>query len=282
MTSAPASPDYTPKSISFGLIRNLPWDLVVSITAQYVERAPKPAELFSGGTHDAPNTFDKGNPNLKIEAAESIELGLRRATGPFRFEATVYYTRFNGFIYRRLTGNFCDDTGDCTVAAGTNEAIYSQNDAIFRGGEFQSQWDIARLGRGVVGIEDQFDIVRATFTDGSNVPRIPPARLGGGIYWRDVNWFARVKLLHAFAQNNVADIAENATPAYDDLRAEVSYNWKIAKPRPDEPSEVTVGLAGINLLNRDIRNSVSYTKNEALMPGAGVRLFALQSINPRQ
>jgi iron complex outermembrane receptor protein len=27
--------------------------------------------------------------------------------------------------------------------------------------------------------------VRATFTDGTNVPRIPPQRLGGGIYYRD-------------------------------------------------------------------------------------------------
>ena len=34
---------------------------------------------------------------------------LRRATGPLRFEATAYYTKFNGFIYRRLTGNTCED-----------------------------------------------------------------------------------------------------------------------------------------------------------------------------
>ena len=79
---------YTPKSASVGLIQNLPWDLVGSITAQYVERAPKPAELFSGGAHDATATFDKGNPNLKIEVAKSVEAGLRRATGPFRFELT--------------------------------------------------------------------------------------------------------------------------------------------------------------------------------------------------
>ena len=49
MTSTPASPSYTPKSVSVGLIQNLPWDLVGIVTAQYIERAPKPAELFSGG-----------------------------------------------------------------------------------------------------------------------------------------------------------------------------------------------------------------------------------------
>lgn len=272
--STAVSPRYTPKSASIGLIQDLPLDLVGSITAQYVERAPKPAELFSGGGHDATVTFDKGNPNLDIEKAQSLEIGLRRAKGPFRFEATAYITKFKGFIYRRLTGDTCDDAGVCGPGAGElNEAIYSQADATFRGGEFQSQWDVAPLGGGLIGIENQFDVVRATFSDGSNVPRIPPVRLGGGVYWRDANWFARVKLLHAFAQNNVAP-NETTTPSYDDLRAEVSYTWKPEKPRPDQLSELTVGVNGTNLLNRDIRNSVSYTKDEVLMPGASVRLFA--------
>lgn len=275
ISSMPVSPKYTPKSASVGLIQNFAWDLVGSITAQYVERAPKPAELFSGGGHDATVTFDKGYANLTVEAAESIEVGLRRAKGPFRFEATAYYTKFKGFIYRRLTGNTCDgNTAVCGPGAGDlNEALYSQNDATFRGGEFQSQWDLAPLGSGMAGIENQFDVVRATFSDGTNVPRIPPLRIGSGVYWRDANWLVRVKLLHAFAQNNIVPIAETTTPGYDDLRAELSYKWKPANPNASDLSEVSVGVSGSNLLNRDIRNSVSYSKNEVLMPGASVRLF---------
>ena len=38
--------------------------------------------------------------------------------------------------------------------------------------------------------------------------------------------------------------------------------------------EITVGIVGSNLLNDDIRNHVSYTKDEVLMPGRGVRAFA--------
>ena len=37
---------------------------------------------------------------------------------------------------------------------------------------------------------------------------------------------------------------------------------------------MTVGLVGNNLLNENIRNSVSYTKDEVLLPGIGVRAFA--------
>ena len=66
-------------------------------------------------------------------------------------------------------------------------------------------------------------MVRATFTDGTNVPRIPPLRLGGGVFCRDGNWLARVNLLHAFAQNDIAAIAETPTPGYNLLKAEVSY-----------------------------------------------------------
>ena len=274
--STPTSTNFTPKSASVGLIQNLPWNLVGSLTAQYVERAPRPAELFSGGPHDATVTFDKGNPNLNIEAASSVEAGLRRAVGPFRFEATAYYTRFKGFIFRALTGNTCDGaTGICGPAAGDlNEALYSQRDAIFRGAEFQSQLDVHRVWRGWWGIENQFDVVRATFTDGTNVPRIPPMRVGGGLFYRDDNWLARIFLLHAFAQNHIAAIAETATPGYNDLRAEVSYRWKPANWRPGDVREYTIGLVGANLLNDDIRNHVSYTKNEVLLPGASVRAFA--------
>ncbi|MFO1107863.1 MAG: TonB-dependent receptor [Bradyrhizobium sp.] len=266
---------FTPVSGSVGLIQNLPYDLVASITGQYIERAPKPAELFSRGPHDATATFDIGNPNLGIETAKSVEIALRRATGPFRFEATAYYTRFNNFIYRRLTGVMCDeDFASCGApGAELNQAVYSQKDATFRGGEFQSQLDVGPLNGGIWGIENQFDVVRATFADGTNVPRIPPVRAGGGIYWRDANWLMRVNLLHAFAQNNVAPIAETPTPGYNLLKAEISYKTKL-DPTWFGAREMTVGLVGNNLLNESIRNSVSYTKDEVLLPGLGVRAFA--------
>ncbi|MCS3446762.1 MULTISPECIES: TonB-dependent receptor [Bradyrhizobium] len=276
-SSIARNPSYTPVSGSIGLLQNLPGDLVGSITAQYVERAPKPAELFSRGAHDATATFDIGNPNLTIETAKSVEIGLRKATGPFRFEATAYYTRFSNFIYRRLTGVMCgDDFDSCGNGDPNNEArqaVYSQRDAIFRGAEFQSQFDIGPLNGGIWGIENQFDVVRATFTDGTNVPRIPPVRLGGGFYWRDSNWLTRINLVHAFAQNDIAVIGETPTAGYNLLNAEITYNTKLNQSWIGA-REMTLGLVGNNLLNQNIRNSVSYTKDEVLMPGLGVRAFA--------
>jgi iron complex outermembrane receptor protein len=265
--------EFMPKSVSAGLIQNLPWGLVGSVTGQYVERAPKPAELFSRGPHEATETFDIGDPNLKTEVANSVEVGLRRAGGPFRFEATAYYTRFNGFIFRGLTGATCDET-TCGMGVGElNEARYSQRDATFRGGEFQFQWDTLPMWQGFWGIDGQYDIVRATFTDGTNVPRIPPQRVGGGVYYRNAEWFGRISLLHAFAQNDIAVVGETPTTGYNLLKVEVSHTREL-KNDPTGIKKVTIGVVGNNLLNDDIRNHVSYNKDVVLMPGAGVRAFA--------
>jgi iron complex outermembrane receptor protein len=276
----PATPrnlHFTPKSASVGLIQELPWGLVASITGQYVERAPKPAELFSRGGHDATATFDIGNPDLGIETAKSIEVGLRRAAGPLRFELTGFYTKFNGFIYRRLTGNTCEDVA-CVDAADPNplelnQARYSQRGAVFRGAEFQSQLDVGQFHGGIWGIENQLDVVRATFADGGNVPRIPPVRVGVGVFWRDASWLARVNYLHAFAHNDIAAIGETPTAGYNLLKAEISYKTKLDKSWFGA-REMMVGLVGNNLLNENIRNSVSYNKDEVLLPGIGVRAFA--------
>ena len=115
-------------------------------------------------------------------------------------------------------------------------------------------------------------MVRATFTDGTNVPRIPPQRLGGGVWYRDASWFLRVGLLHAFAQNDFS-AEETRTDGYNLLKAEVSHTRQLS-PTDFGPREVTLGLVGNNLLNADIRNSVSFKKDEVLMPGIGVRAFA--------
>ena len=222
---------FTPKSAAIGFLKDLPWDLVGSVTAQYVERAPRAPELLSRGVHEATETFDIGNPKLKIEAAKTVEVGIRRPRGQFRFEATAYYTRYSGFIFRNLTGETCDATVDtCTgtpffgAGGDLNQAIYSQRDATFRGGEFQAQLDVAPLWGGTFGVDAQYDIVRATFTDGSNVPRIPPQRLGGGVFWRDSQWLGRVNLLHAFSQNNIAPAGETPTDGHNLLKAELSLH----------------------------------------------------------
>jgi iron complex outermembrane receptor protein len=268
----PARRTFTPKSASLGVLKNLPWDMVATLNAQYVQRAPAAPELFSRGSDGASGTFVIGNPDLKIETAQTAEIGLKRATGQLRFETSLYYTRYQDFIFKQVTGNFCTDTfATCGAAGPLTQVAYGQRDAIFRGAEVAAQLDVTPLGDGIFGIDGQYDVVRATFTDGTNVPRIAPMRAGGGLWWRSAEWYTRVGLLHAFAQNDVS-LNETPTAGYNLLRAEVSYTHTFNRT-DSGPRDITVGLAGDNLLNERIRNHISFKKAEVLQPGLGVRLF---------
>ena len=265
---------FMPKSISFSVLKDLPSWMIASATLQRIERAPTALELFAHGAHDASGTFDIGNPGLKIETANTAEVGLKRIDGTFRFDAKAYYTRYDNFIFRQATGILCGDAfATCGNGVDTEfiQTVYGQRDAIFRGGEIAWQWDLVPVATGIFGVDGQYDFVRATFTDGSNVPRMPPMRLGGGAYWRNDNWFVRMGLLHAFGQS---DLGQNDTPTagYNLLKMELSHR-KFFRDSPWGATEITTGLVGDNLLDVDVRNSVQFHKDEILLPGRSIKFF---------
>ena len=272
---------FKPFSGSLGALYELPLGVVARLTGSYVERSPDAAELFSKGAHEATGTFEIGNPFLTKEVAKSIEFGFKRAKGDLRFDASAFYTKYDGFIFKRLTGEFCDaDVASCTPGGGGTELkqlVFNQRDATFYGVELGAQYDVAPIWRGVWGVEGQYDFVRARFEGDENVPRIPPHRLGGGLFYRDGNWLARVALLHAFKQDKIG-LSETETAGYNLLSAELSYTQKFNRDN-SITKEVTVGIKGENLLDEEVRNHVSFKKDEVLQPGIGVRLFGSIKFN---
>jgi iron complex outermembrane receptor protein len=275
-TQTPAQRNFIPKSVSAGFLYDLPLGVVARVTATHAERAPDATELFYIGPHDSTRTFEIGSPNLTIESGNTFEIGFKRAKGDFRFDASAYHTDYKNFIFKRFTGLKCDQTS-CPGAADFDQIVYSQRDATFYGAELQAEHDVARIWRGVWGIRGQYDFVHATFDDGSFVPKMPPHRLGGGLYYRDDNWFAGINLLHAFRQNEFAAF-DTPTDGYNLLNADLAYTFKMSKQANVFP-EMTIGIKGENLLNDDIRNSVSYKKDEVLQPGANVRLYGIVKLN---
>jgi iron complex outermembrane recepter protein len=277
-TETPASSTITPKSGSLGLLYDLPLGVIARLTAQHVERAPDATELYYRGPHDSTATFEIGNPNLTIEGANTFEIGFKRAKGDFRFDVSAYHTSFKNFIYKRFTGAKCDDDfASCGSGTELDQIVYSQRDATFTGAEVLAEYDVSRLWGGLWGIEGRYDFVHAKFDDGTYVPKIPPQRLGGGVYWRDANWLARVNLLHAFAQHEFATF-DTPTPGYNLLNAELSYTLKQSQ-MAGSATETTIGLRAENLLDDDVRNSVSYKKDEVLQPGRNFRLFGSVKLN---
>lgn len=274
----PRDRSFTPVSGSLGALYELPMGVVARLTGQYVERAPDAPELFSKGAHDATATFEIGNPELTKEKASTIELGLKRANGAFRFDTSAYYTHYKGFIYKQLSGVLCGGTlASCGVEEELKQLVFQQRDATFYGVEIAAQYDVAPVWNGVWGFDGQYDFVHAEFDGGENVPRIPPQRLGGGLYYRDGNWFARTGVLHAFNQNRTG-ANETPTFGYTLVSAELSYTDKL-NGYTGAATEYTIGIKGENLADDEVRNHSSFKKDEVLQPGASVRVFGSLKLN---
>ena len=94
----------------------------------------------------------------KIEAAKTVEIGLRRAARavPLRGDRLLHALRRLHLPQPdrrdlRRDVDTCTGAPFCGAGGELNQAIYSQRDATFRGGEFQSQLDVAPLWGGMLG-----------------------------------------------------------------------------------------------------------------------------------
>ena len=267
---------FDPASGSLGLLYDLPAGMVLSLTAQDVERAPVAQELFSKGAHEATGTFEIGNPDIGIEKAPLARgrAQARRRRLPLRHRRLLHEVRrlhlprAHGRDVRRRRSPRARPAGRAASSSRWSSASSTRRSTAPR---WPASMMSRRSGTGSGASPAQYDFVRARFDDGENVPRMPPHRLGGGVYYRDHAWQARLFLLHAFEQNEVA-AHETPTAGYTLLTAEASYTAELA-PVGNFVRELVVGVKGENLLDDEVRNSASFKKDEVLLPGASVRLF---------
>lgn len=257
---------FTPVSGALGLLYS-PTDTVkLGVNFSSTGRAPALTELFARGAHDGPQTFETGDPNLKIERANSLEGSLRVRTGGFRFTGSVYYTWYKNYIYGDLTGRTCDDDGTCTAAPDgeLRELFYRQRGARFRGLEAELSQDLVKTEDGTFTAKVLGDYTRATLDGGSNVPRIPPYRIGGGLAWEGRKLDAGVQLSHFGRQDKAGDF-DTTTPGYNSLDANIA--WRPFRSHPG----VQFSVVGQNLTDDTQRLATSLNKDLVVMPGRSVR-----------
>lgn len=194
---------FTPKSASVGLIQ--------IFRASWLPASPlnMSSALFSRGAHDATATFDIGNPNINLETAKTIKLGLRAGDRSFRFEATAYYTKFNGFIYRRLTGNTCEDVacvGSADPAFHSSSTRRSARNETLPSAAASSRtsWMPGRSMAASGALKTSSTLCARP---SATAPMLPGCRRCASAA---ACWLTWINLLHAFAQNDIAPIGENA------------------------------------------------------------------------
>ena len=268
-SSVETSRDYTPFSVSAGFTYDASDALRLGLTAASAARAPAQTELFARGPHDGPATFETGDPELKIERANSLEATARYKLGSEgRIEASAWGAHFDNYIYGALTGRMCDEDGVCEAggAGELKELNYGQRDANFWGVEAKAFFPLTSVAGGKLSGQVLGDYVRAKFTGGGgDVPRIQPGRFGGGLDWANDSIDASFLVLAVSSQDHVG-VADMATDGYTSVDAQV--RWRPFKAKPG----IELLLVGHNLADETIRNATALNKDSVLMPGRDVRL----------
>ena len=263
----------TPVSLSAGLIYDLTPEYHLRLNATRAQRAPAAEELYAFGPHLATGTFERGNADLGLESANNFEIGLDKHTGRWTWQGSVYYNHIQNYTYLKEA----DDDGDGVVdqvdasgapwVEGSEEegpltvVDYRQGNANFWGYELQTAYAFLN---GPVKLNGRLftDFVRAKLDDGGgNLPRITPARIGGGLDARYERWSGSVDLTRVERQDDVATL-ETPTSGYTLLSADVGY-----KLLQTDRYVASVYLRGRNLLDEEARRHTSFLKDYAPLPG---------------
>ncbi|HWA91022.1 MAG TPA: TonB-dependent receptor [Rhizomicrobium sp.] len=262
--------NFTPISGSVGLLWTVSDDTNFGLTLTSAGRAPAQTELFARGAHDGPATFETGDPNLKIERSNALEGTVRTTLGPVALEGSLWGQHFENYIYGALTGNFCDDDGNCQPVQDDDhdlkELFYRQANANFWGIEGKASAPLWDTGSGTLSANLLADYVRATFSGGlGNVPRLQPFRVGGGLSWDSQAFDASVLVLGVGAQNEVGAF-DPPTAGYTDVSFQARW-----RPFSEHPG-FEVALVGHNLADEVERDSVALNKADVIMPGRDIRV----------
>lgn len=252
---------FRPLSLSAGALWHFNDAWRASLNLDRAERAPAEEELFANGPHVATASFEIGDANLRRERASQTELGLHYHGSRIDAKASVYQTRFDGFIYLADTGSVQDSLP---------VRQWTQANARFRGAEGEVTAHLVDNDTGRLDLSVFGDRVRATLDNGGNLPRIVPARVGADLGWNTGKWRASLGAIHYARQNDVA-IGESPTAGYTLVDAHAAYHWDAG----------TLGwelfLDGNNLTNQVARVHTSFLKDTVVLPGrgvaAGIRLF---------
>jgi len=270
--SLPGSLDFQALSGSTSLQWNLIQDTAVTLTFNHGNRPPDIQELFALGPHLATRSFEIGNVRLHNETVNMVDLGVDWNTPRIRSRINGYFNRTNDFIYLRNTGLVYEVDSEVIRQRCVSDAecvtvfAYDQRNAEFAGFEAKVDATLYQLPQGNLLLTLFSDYVRGRFASGdrSGVPRLPPLRYGAELGFGNSIWNTALRYTRAETQDHPGK-NETVTDGYHLLTASADYQIKAGSW-----GDFWLFVKGYNLLNEEIRNSVSFLRNFAPEPGRSV------------
>ncbi len=228
----------------------------VAFTANYshATRLPSLEEFYNNGPHDDTVSFEIGDPNLKKEASDGIDLSIRHQNDRFSADVNFFYYNIRNFTFLMPTGEVDEDT-ELPVAE------FVQGDASFTGAEANIEYKVNRF----LGIQGGVDYVRAQLNSGIDLPRIPPfrGRLSFDTHFHSLS--VRPELILVRDQDRVFT-GETRTPGYGIFNITGSYTF-LSKHFAN-----IFSVNAYNLTDKFYRNHISYIKDFSPEIGRGVRV----------
>ncbi|UJP06092.1 MAG: TonB-dependent receptor [Nitrosomonas sp.] len=269
----PNSLDFQALSASTALQWNPHQDTSLTLTLNRGKRPPDIQELLALGPHLSTRSFEIGNVRLANETVNMVDLGLDWKAKRISSRINGYYNRTDDFIYLRNTGLVYEVDNEVIRQRCVSDAecvsvfAYDQRDAEFVGFEARTDATLYLSPKGNNIVLTVFsDYVRGRFTNGNrdDVPRMPPLRYGAELGFGNSVWNTALRFTRAEAQRHPGR-NETATDSYHLLTASADYQIKAGKW-----GDMWLFAKGYNLLNEEIRNSVSFLRNFAPEPGRSV------------
>ncbi|TLU67162.1 TonB-dependent receptor [Thalassotalea litorea] len=296
-----AQQDFTPISASLGLVWDYQPGYNLGMSAAFSQRAPSAAELFSNGPHIGTNSFELGalfelheeddgyhvelsDQDVDVETSYNLDLTWRKFSGDLGFVASVFYNHTDDFYYQQDTGFVFEDSGihdhgdehdeghgdehdeELTEDHAHDEEglpifVYRQDDVDMYGFEAELVYQLSAPLKANIFT----DYIRAKLSDGGNLPRIPPLRLGAGLQYQANNFAAGLDVTHYFEQDQLAQL-ETETDSYTMVDLHANYYL-------DGIGDDTVLFLKVdNVFDTEARVHSSFLKNIAPLPGRGITL----------
>jgi iron complex outermembrane recepter protein len=216
-------------------------------------RAPAIEELYNNGPHDGTLSFEVGNPNLKPEISDGIDLSLRQQNKRIKAEANFYYYHFKDFVFLAPTPVIDEESGFPI-------ANYLQGNSRFTGTELSLDVTAAKGLNVLTGM----DYVNAELAGGTPLPRISPLRAHFGLDAHYKNFSVKPEVIGVADQNRVF-INETRTPGY------AVFNIGGTYVMPGKHFANVFSINANNLTDRLYYNHISFIKDISPEIGRNVR-----------
>ena len=267
---SPDSPDLSGKdtttfNMTGGLVVNLQENSTIAVNLAYNERAANAAERYAFGPHVGTQSFEIGNPDLDIEQSNSLNASWRKSVGVITGEVSLFFSDFNDFItLEHLDHEVFEELYPGEDTGGLEILQVDAVDAQFYGFEVDVSFHLHGEEEDNLHFDLTYDQTRATNkTENSNLPRIPPRRIGGRLVYESGPWVIGLGAMHTTAAKHLAP-EETPTEAYTVVNADITHRIESGNVAYD------LFLYGRNLTDEEVRPHTSFTKDRVPMPGFGL------------